>query len=537
MRWRVYRNRPNRMGVRKMKKLSSAESTEGLKNRRKRIDKSWAGFRAGAKAVFTDALLVVQCLVLAALYAFFAYKFPVFFYVSLGLTACTAVYIFISGYDAQIKASWLLLMILSCGFGYIIYFLANKRVCYGYDRQRFCLIVERAKPFQGEFKIENATAAVENDCKYLYNAGGFIPYNGTHLKYFSGARGFFEDLLERLERAEKFVLIEFFIVADGVLFEKFLNVFKRKTAVGVEIKILCDDAGCQGVFSVRAKKQLKEAGVKLKMFSQMLAPFNFGLNFRDHRKIVIIDGKTGYICGCNISDDCINERKLDGFWKDAGVRIDGAAVDGLTHTFLRQWEFSTDEKIEFCKYLKQYDKTTDLSTVVPYAGGPELKEALCRGLYANMISGAREKLYFMSPYFVPDGEILSQLKAKALSGVDVRLVLPEVPDYNFIYRITKSNADRLIKYGVKVYYVRDTFVHSKVCLTENCVSVGSVNLDMRAFYQEFDNGVYTDDSDFMCAVASDFEEVFASDQPAVSKKENLFSAAICAVLRIFSPLM
>lgn len=501
------------------------------------VHKKWVDFPTGAKAFLTDLFTASQLALLAALYAFFCWYFPVFFYVSLGLTVCSAVYVFIAEHDSQCKASWLFLFIISFGCGYIVYFLADKRICYGFNRKRYAQIFERSKPYIGAYELQNTSAVVANDCEYIYNSGGYIPYTGTDIKYFSDARKLFDNLIGRLEEAQEFIFLEYFIVAEGVLLERLIDVLKRKAAQGVEVRFLCDDVGCQGVLTASTKKRIKSAGIKLKIFEKLLSPFSFGLNYRDHRKIIVIDGKTGYVGGCNIADECTNQRRMEGLWKDAGVRLDGEAVDGLSLTFLRQWEFSAKEQSNYGRYLHKAEKTQNRSNIVPYAGGPEITESLCRGVYSNVISAAHEKLYIMTPYLIPDSELFSLIKAKAMSGVDVKIVLPAVPDYPFIYRVTRSNAEKLMAHGAKIYFVQGTFVHSKVMLTENCVTVGSVNMDMRAFYQEFDNGIYTDDKGVMADVLDDFEKVFSSNDELVCAKHNLFSRFITAILRVVSPLM
>ena len=507
------------------------------KEKPKCVHKKWVDIPTGGKALLCDLFTASQIALIAILYAFFAWYFPIFFYISIALTVCTAVYVFITERDSQCKASWLFLFLITFGGGYIVYFLADKRVCYGHDRKRYAKIFNRSRPYVGAYELRQASTAVANDCEYIYKSGGYVPYTGTDIKYFSDARKLFDNLIGRLEQAQEFIFLEYFIVAEGVLLERLIDVLKRKAAQGVEVRFLCDDVGCQGVLTSSTKKRIKNAGIKLKVFQKLFSPFSFGLNFRDHRKIIVIDGKTGYVGGCNIADECTNQHRMEGMWKDAGVRLDGAAVDGLSLTFLRQWELSTREKSDYEKYLYKAEKTQNTSNVVPYAGGPEITEYLCRGVYSNVISAAQEKLYIMTPYFIPDGELFSLIKAKAMSGVDVRIVLPAVPDYPFIYRVTRSNAEKLMAHGVKVYFVRNTFVHSKVMLTENCVTVGSVNMDMRAFYQEFDNGIYTDDESVMADALDDFKRVFAANGEQVPAKHNIFSGFITALLRVVSPLM
>ena len=503
----------------------------------KRIHKSWVGFGTGLRAVLSDLFIVAQLSLIIVLYAVACWYAHLFWYISIGLTAFTIVIVLICEPDVQSRISWTVLFVMSGGIGFFIYVLSRKPVCYGLKRQKFSKISKRVKPLAGDFKIEGCSDEVRSDCEYLYRAGGFVPYSGTDLKYYPYAKAAMDNIIARIDAAEKFVFIEFFILADGVYLDRLISVFRRKIAEGVEVRLMYDDVGSAGVLSSSAKKRLKFAGVKLKTFSRLFSPFYFGLNYRDHRKIVVVDGKTGYVGGFNWIDDCANQRKMEGIWKDSGLRLDGAAVDGLSLAFMRQWELATHEKLDYVKYLGKYDKTFNTSTVVPYAGGPEIKEPLCRGIYMRIIEKAQKKLYIMSPYLVPDSKLMKALKEKARAGVDVRLILPGVPDYRYLYRVTQAGAIKLIKSGVKVYYSSGEFVHSKVMLTEHCATVGSVNLDMRAFYQEFDNGVYFDDKNLMEDVEKDFEEVFARGGLTTNTKQRWYNAVLAAFLKLLSPLM
>ncbi len=503
----------------------------------KRIHKSWVGFGTGLRAVISDLFIVAQLSLLVIIYAIVCWYVPIFFYVCLSLTALTIAYVLICERDVQSKISWTCLLILFCGCGFFAYFLSRKRVCYGIKRLRFAKITKKILPLVGVFNPKNCSAAALADGEYLYRAGGFIPYTNTDLIYYPYAKAAMDNIVARIDAAEKFVFIEFFIVADGVFLDRLISVFRRKIAEGVEIRMMYDDVGCAGVFSSFAKKRIRLTGVKLKAFSRLFSPFYFGLNYRDHRKIVVVDGKTGFVGGFNLIDDCANQRRMEGIWKDCGLRLDGAAVDGLSLAFMRQWELATHEKLDCKKYLDNFTGTLNKSTVIPYAGGPEIKEPLCRNINLRIIQSAKEKLYIMSPYLVPDSEFMKALKKKAGEGVDVRLILPGVPDYRYLYRVTQSNACRLFKSGVKIYYSGGEFVHSKVMLSESCATVGSVNIDMRAFYQEFDNGVYLNDKKIMSDIEKDFEEVFARGGRVDKMKRHWYSEVIASFLRLFSPLM
>lgn len=510
---------------------------ERLKRRRyeaKKIRKKWLGFGTGFKAVSKYLFIVLQLAVLAVAYAALAYFYPTFFYICVALTAVTCLGVIIAEPDIQSKISWTALFIISFGSGFIIYVISRPYVCFFWHRAYFKKITERVG------KIENGFTADEKDCSdtelYLQN-GGFSTFTGTKLCYYSNARKIMDNMTARIDSAEKFVFIEFFIVADGVFLERLLSIFRKKTAQGVKIYMLYDDVGSAGVFSDFMKKQLKSAGVNLRVFHGVFSPFYFGLNYRDHRKIVVVDGKTGYIGGYNLIDDCANQSKMVGLWKDSGLRLDGAAVDGLTVQFIRQWQFATREKLDPSEFTGHFTPEDNASHITVYAGGLERKEYLCRGVYSSLIDGAKEKLYVMSPYLVPDTKIFKKLAKKAEEGVDVRIVLPGAPDYKFVYRVTKSNARRLMKKGVKIWFAEGAFVHSKIMLTENEATVSTVNLDMRAFYQEFDNGGLTNDKAVLAGIEEDFNAVFARCSQAEIKKINPFGALCNAFLRLFSPLM
>lgn len=510
---------------------------EYLKKRRyeaKRIHKEWVGFGTGLAAVLSDLFIAFQLFVLGAVYAAVVRLFPIVWYVFLALTLLTAVLVAAFEPDVQSKISWCLLCLVSFGSGFLIYLLSRADVCYFWHRLHFKRVYKRVQPLERDFVI-NADGAQGAE-KYL-NANGFDTYGGTEVKYFPLARNIMNDMVARIESAKKFVFIEFFIVADGTYLKRLISIFKNLTARGVKIFMLYDDVGSAGVFSSFVKSELREAGVNLHVFHRLFAPFYFGLNYRDHRKIVVVDGETGYLGGFNLIDDCANLRKMEGIWKDTGLRLDGAAVDALSLQFMRQWEFAVHGRMDAGEYLNNYIPCESEVRVTPYAGGPETREYVCRGVYSEIIDGAQEKLYIMTPYLVPDSKLMKKLYKKAAEGVDVRLVLPGVPDYRYLYRVTCANAQRLIKRGIKVYFSGGEFVHAKVMLTESVAAVGSVNLDMRAFYQEADNGAVVAGKEILQAVEEDFKWYFERNREAVLQKSNPVSACICAFLRLLSPLM
>ena len=225
---------------------------------------------------------------------------------------------------------------------------------------------------------------------------------------------------------------------------------------------------------------------------------------------------------------------------DNGIRLDGRAVDGLTIIFLRQWEYLNKVREDYSVFLNIAESKDSDSVVVPYADGLDFELPIGKSVYENIIAMAQERIYIMTPYFIVDDTITNILINKALSGVDIRIVLPEIPDKSFVYGVTRNNAEKLMDYGVKVYIMKNAFVHSKVLITENSAVVGSINMDLRSFYQQFECAVYTDDGKFMSAVMADFENTF-KDSELITEKNKLRKHALyrafAGLMQVFAPFM
>lgn len=439
----------------------------------------------------------------------------------------------------QSRAVWVLFLMVFSSFGYIFYILSSEDVFFYHSKRRYKKIFARTAEFNGDnVAAKNLAPAVQKDAEFLWRTGNFKVYENSRLKYYSSGTQMFDAVISALENAEKFIFIEFFIISDGVLLNSITEILCRKVKAGVEVRIICDGLGSHRTLSFKTRKKLRKAGVKLLFFNRIMPHFTFALNLRDHRKIIVVDGKVAFSGGCNLADEYVNAKRMHGYWKDAGIKTEGDAVDGITLLFLRQWEFLARKQEDYSHYFGFYDKFEKGGAVVPYADGKDYKASIGKGVYDNIISGARERLYIMTPYFVPDETTFNMMYSQALSGVDVRLVLCGVPDKAYVYLVTLDNAQRLVKSGVKVYIMRHAFVHSKVMLSENCAAVSSVNIDLRSYFNQFENGVYTDDEGVKKDILSDFENTFnACDLLEESKRKNPFKRFVSGLLRLFAPLM
>jgi len=492
------------------------------------------------KTVLVGILILIQMWLMLTIYYGFLNYFRWYQAVAFALSLICAIHVLSSGKDGQTKTVWVLFLIVLSTFGYLVYFLSNEYIFFGWAKRRYKRIFARTEKYTPEYVANNgASKEVKRDADYLWNTGKFAPFTNSRIKYFPSGALLFDDVLEQVKAAEKYIFIEFFIIADGVLFNRFYDILTEKARNGVDVRIICDGLGSQRTLSRKSRNRLKKAGIKLYRFNRFIPRVTFALNLRDHRKIIVIDGKTAYTGGCNLADEYVNEKRMHGYWKDSGVKIEGAAVAGMSLTFLRQWEFLCKKEEDYSPYLS-VEPTDGNSVVIPYADGKDYKDDIGKGVYTNMTAGAKERLYVMTPYFIPDEDTNNLLAQKALSGVDVRILLPDVPDKPYVYSVSLDNAEKLLEYGVKVYRMRHAFVHSKVMLSENCAAVGSVNIDLRSYYNQFENGVYTDDGEFLSDVLNDFENCFRLSTEVTEEnatRNKLPPRILAGILRLFSPLM
>lgn len=492
------------------------------------------------KSLVVAGIFALQFSILVLIYVFLGYLFKWYLILSYILSILTCVYVLSTNKNSLSKAVWVIFILVSFGFGYIIYFLSDERIFFGRKKKKYKRIFSRAEKYREDNALPECSQNIAGDAQYLINTGGFVPYTGTELKYYPSGAQLFDDVLEKLALAEKFIFIELYIISDGVLLNRVLDILEEKSKSGVDVRIIYDFIGCHRTLSRASQKRIKKAGIKILPFNRLTSRFSVALNFRDHRKIIIVDGKTVFTGGANLADEYINEKRMFGYWKDAGLRAEGSAVRAFVLFFLRQWEFLTKTEEDYSKYLSEAEPKQSESLVIPYADGLDYDYHIGKNVYENIIAGASERLYMMTPYFIPDDTLLQLLVNKALSGVDVRLILPGIPDKAFVYSVSRNYAEKLIDVGVKVYCMKNSFVHSKVMLSENCAVIGSINLDLRSFYQQFECAVYTDDKGVMNDLLNDFNETFPRCEEIKERnrmRRNIFHRLYAGLLQIIAPFM
>ena len=391
----------------------------------------------------------------------------------------------------------------------------------------------------GQLRELDPGAAVQ--ALYLSNTVHCPVYRSTDTEYYDDGTPAFSRMLEDLAAAERSIYLEYFIVAEGELWERFLAVLKEKAAQGLDVRLIYDDFGTIRRLPANYTKQLEAAGIRARAFNRFVPLLDSRLNNRDHRKFLIIDGRIAYTGGVNLADEYANLGKpLFGHWKDCAVRLQGDAVWSVTVMFLSMWSYVTRSHVDAVR-PEGISCPEAEGFVQPYLDSPLDDEAVGRTVFMNMITKARRYVWIMTPYLIVDDAMIETLTAAAKAGVDVRIITPGVPDKPYVYELTRAYYDPLLQGRVRIFEYSPGFVHSKLFLSDDeSVAVGTVNLDFRSLYLHFEDGVWLYRAGCVEAVRQDFDRTFPQCREitlADARRVRFPRRLYRSVLRLLSPLM
>lgn len=378
---------------------------------------------------------------------------------------------------------------------------------------------------------------------YLYKTTGFPTYKNSAVKYMPTGEAFYSELTDRLKSAKKFIFMEFFIIAEGKFWSEVLEILKDKAKSGVDVRIMFDGMGCLTHFNRSYPDFLKQFGIKCRIFAPVVPFLSSYQNNRDHRKIVVVDGKYAFTGGVNIADEYINEIKRFGHWKDNAILITGEAVCGFTAMFLQMWDLVPHGKEDFDKFFPPPNNANGESKgyVIPYCDNPVDNETVGRNVYLSIINTAVEYVHIMTPYLILDNEVLDALKFAARRGIDVKIMMPGIPDKWYAFILAKTFYPELIRAGVKIYEYTPGFVHSKTMVSDDIKAVvGTINQDFRSMYLHFECAAFLYNVPQIKDISNDFEETLKKCTKMFMenyKELPFFSRAVGRLLRIFAPLM
>ena len=399
------------------------------------------------------------------------------------------------------------------------------------------------KYFIQDEKIKKEIESQNNGkINYLMNYLNFPVTKNNNINYYKLGELAYPEMLKELKNAKKFIFLEYFIIKNGTMWSEILKILEEKAKEGLDVRLIYDDMGCIALLPTSYPKQMKEKGIKCIAFNKLNPFLGVIMNNRDHRKMMIIDGKTVFSGGMNLADEYINLEHPYGKWKDNGIKITGEAVWNFTIMFLNMWNSYRKDDEDYKKYKYDFSKENleQNGYTIPYGETPLDNEIVGENVYLNIINQAQKYVYIMTPYLIIDTDMINSLILAAKRGVDVRIGVPGIPDKKIVYSLTTSYFETLIKNGVKIYKYTPGFVHSKVFVSDdNIATVGTINLDYRSLYLHFECGVFMQDVEEIKDVKKDLVDTI-EESHFVSKKEampKLLKSVWQAVLRLFAPLM
>ena len=377
---------------------------------------------------------------------------------------------------------------------------------------------------------------------YLQRYGGYALFRNTDVAFYGDAADGLEAQLRDLERAERFIFMEYHAVQEGEAFGRLKEVLSRKAAQGVEVRFLYDDIGSIGFVDRDFIRRMEQAGIQCRVFNPVIPVLNVFMNNRDHRKITVIDGAVGFTGGYNLADEYFNLTHPLGRWKDTGIRLEGEAVVSLTEQFLEMWNAVSPTDSDMSAYLTRIPcRSREDTFVQPYADSPLDKEFMGENVYLSMAEGARERVWFTTPYLIISDEMDRVLGLAARRGVDVRIITPGIPDKKLVYSVTRSYYAGLVRSGVRIYEYTPGFIHAKQCVADGKTAVvGTINMDYRSLYLHFENAVLFHGCTAVQQVEQDFLDTFPQCREVTEQYRAARSAVLRGgqcLLRLFAPLL
>lgn len=458
--------------------------------------------------------------------------------------------IFLERKNASSTWAWLMVLFFIPILGFILYLLFGRRLSgeriFTLDTKSR-LGIEKAVQSQLDiitsdnlpFKQEVLKPYKELFYLHLKNNDAIYSQNNRVELYTDGLDKF-TALIYDLEQAQDHIHLLYYIIRHDQLGTKIADVLIKKAKQGVEVRFLYDDMGSRSL-SRKYIKRLEEAGIEVgSFFPSRFAKINLRINFRNHRKLAIIDGKIGYIGGFNIGDEYLGKSEKFGYWRDTHLRVEGDAVKTMQTRFLLDWNQASRSRVE---YAERYFIGGDLGDVGMQivSSGPDADWEQIKYGYIKMILAAKEYVYIQTPYFIPDESLMDALRIAALSGVKIKIMIPNKPDHLFVYWATLSHVGELLNEGAEVYLYQNGFLHAKTIVVDGKLSsVGTANIDVRSFRLNFEVNAFIYDEAFAEKLVAEFEDdITVSTQMTKSlyQKRSIIIRFKESISRLLSPIL
>ena len=445
------------------------------------------------------------------------------------------------------KLTWVFFILIFPVFGGLAYLFFRCQTRSKKLRRRIASIKSAVKAAQ----LPSAYARATEECpaharqiEYLEKYADFPICENEGAEYLSPGERFLERLLQDMETARKYIFVESFIIEDGEMWNSIFSILKKKASEGVDVRVIYDDMGCFLRLPRNFVTDMRACGIRCDIFNRFVPFLTAVQNFRDHRKIVAIDGEIAYTGGLNIADEYINKVSPFGHWKDSGVRIRGKGAFSLALIFLEMWMLMGHEERDLSLYRPEFADGSATENgngfVQPYAASPLQRDNISEDVYMHIIGKARKYVYIMTPYLIVDNNMIAALTIAAKSGVDVRIMTPYRWDKRAVHFMTRSYYRELIRAGVKIYEYMPGFLHAKTFVCDDEIAtVGSANMDFRSLYLQFECGVFFCGTNVVDEVRDDFLKTVSvcKEMTEADCRSNAAVRFLQDVFRLLAPLM
>lgn len=468
------------------------------------------------------------------------------------LSLIVVLFIISSTMNSSYKVVWIMIIFALPVTGMIFYFAWGRksigRVARENDKKAREMVAPLLQLDDGTLeRFERACPDYIRISRYMQKSGYPIYENAQSTEFYANGEEFFPAFFENLKKAKKYIFMEFFIIGEGELWDATYEILCQKAKEGVQVRVMYDDVGSLVTLRADFIQDLEKNGIEAVRFNPVNHYFyELYLNYRNHQKIIVIDGIIGMIGGMNLADEYANIYEKHGYWKDTFMITQGPAVRSLLGIFLRMWDMGKSKVSDsyeeyFASKEENYENNLIQGYFQPFAGGPLDEFNPVEDVYKQMVSAAKSYCYVTSPYLVLDDEFVSVLIRSAMSGVDVRIALPKIYDHWYTKIPTHSYFDRLLAKGVKIYEYEPGFVHAKMMVVDdNAAIIGSVNLDFRSFYLHHEAAMWMCDTPYVNTIKQDIMEIMDESEQIIFEKwikRPLANKAVQKIFGIFAPMI
>ena len=490
-------------------------------------------------------LILLQLFVLVFSIWRMARFFPYVYGVLLLLSAVCLIWLVNSDTNPSYKLAWTIPILLVPIFGGIFYLL--------FGTSKVSSRLKKNMELQKKFKVNYlkqepdviAEGGISSSASVLVNYiknNGYPVYRNETTEYFPLGDEKFPRMISELKKAKKYIFMEYFIIAEGTMWNQILSILKEKVREGVEVRVIFDDCGSWGLLPANYEKELNALGIRCRVFNPLHPSLTITMNNRDHRKILIIDGKVGFTGGINIGDEYINAMEKHGHWKDSAVMFTGQAVNTLLSLFFEMWNLILPEDEDVSHYYQTISQPENYDGYIqPYGSDPFSEDTVGENIYLHLIAKAQKEILIMTPYLIIDNELTTALMLAAKSGISVKIMTPHIADKWYVHLMTCASYPQLIKAGVEIYEYTPGFVHSKVFVVDGTIAtVGTINMDYRSLYLHFECGVILYETKAVSDIWADYYETLKKSQKITLEDCDhirWYHRLFQRLIKVFSPLM